>query len=119
MPRKDRYGRVTLPLRTKYIGVLVESCFIVRGGDIYIGRNVLWNFGIGGYIWSTLSETYSSVTSAKSEFFSIYFNDIKTSESYHRWLGFPVRCLVYVVTYKDLSKRILPYGERCDTMKVS
>ncbi len=69
----------------------------VRSGYVEMNRNTLRYFGIYGRMWSQTAALYNTVNSEINAYF-LHFNVPDTAPSggpYHRWEGFPVRCLVY------------------------
>ena len=73
-----------------------EPLYFVRSGYVYLNNGSLRYFGLSGYGWSRSSVAYSSATSANA--YHLDFNAGTVYPSFgpfNRWVGFPVRCLVY------------------------
>ena len=55
--------------------------------------------GSGGYAWSSTNSAYWEPTSAHAYFFRFDLSSVSSSGGPNaRYLGFPVRCLVYYVS---------------------
>ncbi len=66
----------------------------VRSGAVNLERNSLRKSGDSGYFWSSVAFTYVSPTFARS--YHVYFDSGLHPTGYgYRFIGFPVRCLVY------------------------
>ena len=73
----------------------VEGGFlVVRSGRIDLGSGVLRHLGDHGGRSGT-AVTYSSPTSAYAYNFTFTGWTAYSSDNYYRYIGFPVRCLVY------------------------
>ena len=69
--------------------------YFVRSGwiSLIIGR--LRAAGNGGFGWPSSAVAYTSVTSATAYYLGFYTTNVGPSDGpYHRWNGFPLRCLV-------------------------
>ncbi len=68
----------------------------VRSGDVYLDTGVLRHFGLSGFGWSRIATVYGAGTWDAKAYY-LYFNasGVDQSANYVRWLGLPVRCLVY------------------------
>jgi len=72
---------------------------IVRSGYVSLDTGSLWNLGDSGYSWSSVTITYSSAFSANAYGFYFIPPHISPSNNYgDRHYGFPVRCLVILVS---------------------
>ncbi len=68
----------------------------VRSGDVNLNNGALRVFGINGYGWSRISTAYGTGTwDAKAYYLNFNASGVNPSDNYVRWVGFPVRCLVY------------------------
>ncbi len=71
-----------------------NSTLFVRSGAVNLERNSLRKSGDSGYFWSSVAFTYVSPTFARS--YHVYFDSGLHPTGYgYRFIGVPVRCLVY------------------------
>lgn len=76
-----------------YVG-FVWSDF-VRSGIVTLDRGSMRNSGRVGRSWSSSSTTYSSPISARAYYLDFNASGVNPLTNDNRWLGLPVRCLVY------------------------
>ncbi len=67
--------------------------YFVRSGYINIDYEYLYYIGQSGYDWSLSAGYYTSATDARAYYFGFGVADAVPSDNFHRWLGFPLRCL--------------------------
>ena len=89
------------PAQGKLGKVKFNRLAFVRSGWVNLGNSTLRDFGSSGYGWSRTAITYSSPTSASA--YDLYFvpSSVNPSRSSSRWVGYPVRCLVYKFKKKE------------------
>ncbi len=68
----------------------------VRSGHVALNTGAMRNFGVNGYDWSRIATVHGAGTWAARAYY-LYFHPsgVYPSNNSARWLGFPVRCLVY------------------------
>ena len=91
----EKYGLQSSVASGSY-NIAREPLYFVRTGNVHLGYGSLRFSGDVGYGWSRTSVAYSSATSANSYWFEFASSESRPSYGpYPRWLGVPVRCLVY------------------------
>lgn len=76
----------------------VLSNYFVRSGGFYLANNAMRYIGTYGYSWSGTATFYNDSTATwQARSYHPYFtvSDVEPSGTWYRWLGIPVRCLVY------------------------
>ncbi len=83
----------------------LEPLYFVRSGNINVSRGEHSNIGGISYAMSNTTGTYTNASTwgANAYFLRIDGWIVKPSSEDVRWLGFPVRCLVYIVKKKKNS----------------
>jgi len=72
--------------------------YFVRSGEVHLYWATVRFAGIRGYDWSNVSGAYSTINSASAYNLAFYTSSMYTSgDSFHRYQGFPVRCLDILV----------------------
>ena len=69
--------------------------YFVRSGMIYLSYGSLRDLNFTGYGWPNIAKGYSSAISANAYYLRFNSSIVRPSDNYHRYFGFPVRCLVY------------------------
>ena len=74
----------------------------VRSGHVALNTGAMRNFGVNGYDWSRIATVYGAGTwDAKAYYLDFNASGVYPSNAYVRWVGFPVRCLVYKLTERS------------------
>ncbi len=92
----EKYGLQSSVASGNY-NIAREPLYFVRSGFVPLHIGSLRNFGINGYDWSRIATAYGTGT-WDALAYDLAFNAGTVYPSggpYHRWDGFPVRCLVY------------------------
>ena len=72
--------------------------YFVRSGWVALYLDSLKYFGVNGYGWSSISAAYSSATPTNAYVLDFYALNVGPSAGpFDRFVGTPVRCLVYYV----------------------
>ncbi len=91
----EKYGLQSSVASGNY-NIAREPLYFVRSGNVALNDGALRLFGVSGYDWSRSSVAYSSATSATAYLLAFNAGTVYPSYGpYTRWLGLPVRCLVY------------------------
>ncbi len=97
-PSNGPYTRwYSFPVRCLvYIVKKRKTLYFVRSGYVNLSTGALRDFGVYGLGWSRIATVYGAGTwVAKAYVLGFYASDVNPSNAYVRWVGYPVRCLVY------------------------
>ena len=91
----EKYGLQSSVASGSY-NIAREPLYFARSGYVNLNTGALRDFGFGGGGWSRIATAYGAGTWAAGAYY-LYFgaSDVNPSIINVRWLGLPVRCLVY------------------------
>ena len=95
VPPSHLLGQVLAPMVSPS-AVWYTGYIFVRSGDVTLNDGSLRDFGLAGNGWSRVATVYGAGTWDTRAYY-LYFitSDVNSSGNYVRWVGLPVRCLVY------------------------
>ena len=96
----EKYGLQSSVASGSY-NIAREPLYFVRSGTVPLNNGALRGYGESGWGWSRSAVAYGSATSANA--YPLYFNPSVVNPSNGpdlRYYGFPVRCLVILITHQ-------------------
>ena len=91
----EKYGLQSSVASGNY-NIAREPLYFARSGVVNLGHGSLRAFGVDGYGWSRSAMAYRSATWANAYNLGANASGVYPSSGPNgRWVGYPVRCLVY------------------------